>query len=371
MTFRWLRTGQEAYAASLEAVDAATRTIRCEVYIFESGEPGTSVRDALTRASARGVQVRVLLDAFGSLTLSDNYWEPLRQAGGEMRWFNPLSLQRFNIRDHRKLLVVDETVALVGGFNVAPMWRGDGLTSGWRDVGLRLTGPLADELAQSFDSMFSLADFRHRRFPRWRRSAARRHIPAAGGQLLLSGPGRGRSPIRRALQHDLARSSRVHIIAAYFLPPPRLRRAISRAARRGAQVQLILPGKSDIPLMQAASRSLYQRLLRAGVEIYEYAPQILHTKFVLLSDGVYVGSANLDVRSLSINYELLLRLTEPSVLSEAEAIFQEHLAHSQPIDRRTWRQARTVWSKIKERWASFLFTRIDPYVTRWQLEGWR
>ena len=371
MGFHWLRTGDEAFAAMLSAINAARRSVRFETYIFASGSPGDQFLAALVNARQRGARVQVLIDAFGSLELPDSYWNSLRRVGGEMHWFNRLSLDRFNIRNHRKLLVCDDSMAFVGGFNIASQWLGDGVTLGWRDLGLQLAGALATELARSFDEMYALAEFQHKRFVRFRRSRLRKQVHASGGELLLSGPGRGRSPIRRSLQHDLARSRTVKIIAAYFLPPLRLRRALTRVARRGGRVQLILPGQSDVPLMQAASRNLYQRLLRAGVEIYEYQPQILHTKFLLIDDTAYIGSANLDPRSLGINYDLLLRLPNPALATEAEQIFAEHLALSRPIEREAWRRARSFWTKLKERFACFLFTRIDPYITRKQLQGLR
>jgi cardiolipin synthase A/B len=367
----WLRTGDEAFAAMLSAIDAARHSVRLETYIFAAGSPGDQFLEALVNARLRGARVQVLLDAFGSLDLPDSYWNALRRVGGEMRWFNRLSLERFNIRNHRKLLVCDDSMAFVGGLNIAPPWLGDGVALGWRDLGLQLSGGVAGELARSFDEMHSLADFQHKRFVRFRRSHARKQVHASGCELLLSGPGRGHSPIRRALQHDLSLARTVQIIAAYFLPPLRLRRALTRVARRGGRVQLILPGKSDVPLMQAASRNLYQRLLRAGVEICEYEPQILHTKFVLIDDTAYMGSANLDPRSLGINYDLLLRLPDPALAAEGRRIFAEHLALSRPIEPKAWRRGRSFWAKLRERFACLLFTRIDPYVTRRQLQGLR
>ena len=369
--FHWLRTGDEAFAAMLAAIAAARRSVRFETYIFSAGDPGDRFLEALLDARQRGVRVQVLLDAFGSLELPDSYWQPLRHLGGEMRWFNPLSLDRFNIRNHRKLLVCDEPTAFVGGFNVSPEWLGDGVSQGWRDLGLELTGAVAGALAASFDEMYALADLRHHRLARFRRSRARKHVPACDCDLLLSGPGRGRGPIRRALLQDLALARTVQIIAAYFLPPLRLRRALARVARRGGQVQLILPEKSDVPLMQAAARSLYRRLLAAGVELYEYQPQILHTKFLVLDDNVFVGSANLDPRSLGLNYDLLLRLPHPELAAEARLIFADHLKHCRRIERSSWRKERSVWERLKGRFARFLFTRIDPFITRKQLQGLR
>jgi cardiolipin synthase len=368
---QWIQSGDEAFAAMVRSMDSATRSIRFETYIYASGQPGDEIREALVRAARRGVRVWVLLDAFGSLYLSDGYWDELRGAGGQFRWFNPLSLRRFNIRNHRKLLVADETRAFIGGFNVASEWLGDGLERGWRDLGLQLTGSLAVELAASFDAMFGLAEYQHRRFVRLRRTAAKRCVACPDGELLLNGPGRGFNSIKRALRQHLARAREVRVIAAYFLPPPRLRRAIARVARRGGRVQLILPAKSDVPLLQAATRSLYQRLLRAGVEIYEFEPQILHTKFLQVDASVFLGSANLDPRSLGINYDFLVRLDQPGVATEAQGIFDDYLRHSRRIELREWRQARSFWAKLRERIACFLFTRIDPWITRYQLRNFR
>jgi cardiolipin synthase A/B len=369
--FRWLCTGDDAFATAREAMESARATIRFESYIYAPGAPGDDYRDLLVAASRRGVRVRVLVDAFGSLTLPENYWDTLREAGGDVRWFNRMSLDRFNFRNHRKLLACDETAAIVGGFNVAPVSLGDGVRSGWRDVGLRLAGPLVPELEASFDALFDLADFRHRRLTRFRKLRTARTVQTTGGELLLSGPGRGQNLIYRSLQRDLKGARTVRIIAGYFLPPLRLRRALSRVTRRGGTVQLILAGQTDIPLMQAATRSLYQRLMRAGVEIHEYEPQVLHTKLLLLDQAIYVGSSNLDVRSFRINYELMLRLTVPDVVREATEVFESHLRHSRRIGRHDWRKARTLWAKLKERAALFLFTRIDPLIARRQLRSFR
>jgi len=369
--FHWLRTGDEAFAAMLSAMAAARSSIQLEMYIYNSGPLGQSFRDTLARASRRGVRVRVLIDSFGSITLTDSFWEPLRQAGGDLRWFNPIALRRFNIRNHRKLLVCDDRVAFIGGFNVAPEWAGDGVARGWRDLGLQIIGPPAQELSASFDEMFARADFKHKRFIRLRKRPVKQQTPDPAGELLLSGPGRGRSPIKLALRKDLATARIVQIIAAYFLPPRRLRRALAHVTRRGGRVQLILPGRSDVPLMQLATHSLYQRLLRAGVEIYEYQPQILHTKLVIAGDVAYAGSSNLDARSLNINYELLVRLTDERTVAEARDIFAEHLSRSRQVHRMLWRKSRTLWNKFKERWAYFFFARLDPYVARWQLRAMR
>jgi len=369
--FRWLSTGDDTFSAMLSAMEAAKTSIEFESYIYAASPIGGRFREGLVGACGRGVRVRVLIDSFGSITLPDSFWYRLRKAGGEMRWFNPLTLRRFNIRNHRKLLICDQHVAFVGGFNIAREWEGDGLTRGWRDLGLQLEGTLARELSASFDEMFARADFKHKRFIRLRRRPTKPLASEPAGQLLLSGPGRGRSPIKQALGKDLLQARTVQIIAAYFLPPLRLRRALMQVARRGGRVQLILPGKSDVPLIRLAARSLYQRLLRAGVEIHEYQPQILHTKLVVMDAVVYAGSSNLDTRSLNINYELLVRLTHDRAVAEARNIFAEHLSHCQQVHRLLWRKSRSIWNKAKERWAYLFFAKLDPYVARWQWQSMR
>jgi cardiolipin synthase len=364
--YRLIDTGDGVFPAMLAAIGAAQKTVRMEMYIFADDELGRQFLTVLVRAAQRGVKVRVLIDSFGSLTLPAGFWQPFQDAGGEVRWFNPIVLRRFGFRDHRKLLVCDEEVAFVGGFNITKQYSGDGVASGWRDIGLEIRTTPAAQLAAAFDEMFPLADFQHRRFTRLRRTPARRNVASGECQLLLSGPGRGRNPFDQALFQDLAHAKTVQIIVAYFLPTRRIRRALMRAARRGGRVQLILPGKSDVALSQLAGRSFYRRLLRAGVEIYEYQPQILHAKLMIVDGIVYVGSSNLDVRSLRINYELMLRFPKEQLAGEARGSFAQCLAHCERIELEKWRKSRTWWKRLRQRWAHFLLARVDPYVARWQ-----
>jgi cardiolipin synthase len=300
--------------------------------------------------------------------LPGDLWDSLRSAGGEVRQFNPMALKRFWIRNHRKLLVCDERVAFVGGFNISPEYEGDGIEDGWWDIGLKIEGPLAARLAVSFEDMFARADFRHRHFTRWREFSAKRAVSLPQEQILFSGPGRGQSPIKRALRKDLAGAKNVQLMVAYFLPSWRLRHDLMRIVRRGGRVQLILAGQTDVQLSKLAAQSLYRRLLRAGVEIYEYQPQILHAKLFIVDDAVYTGSSNLDTRSLQINYELMIRLAGGEIARQAREIIADTLRHCRRITREEWRQSRTLWQKIKQRWAYFLLSRIDPYVARHQ---WR
>lgn len=364
----WLCCGREIFPALLTAIDAAQHSVCLETYIFAAGHPGEGIRDALVRARQRGARVQVLIDAFGSMGLAAAFWKPLRAVGAEVRQFNPLPLNRLGIRDHRKLLVCDDQVAFVGGFNIASQYDGDGVTRGWYDLGLKVGGPLPAQLAAAFTEMFERADFQHKRFVRLRKSMARKLLLTPNEQLLLSGPGRGRNPLKRALRGDLARATNVRIMMGYFLPTWHIRRELTRIARHGGNVELILPGKSDVLISQLAGQTLYRRLLRAGVRIYEYQPQILHAKLIIFDDVVYAGSANLDPRSLSINYELMIRFNQREMAEEARGVFADRLKHCRQITPEQWRKSRTFWRRLKQRWAYWLLVRIDPYLARRQ---WR
>jgi cardiolipin synthase A/B len=362
--WRWLCAGQEIFPAMREAMAAAQKSIELETYIYSDGKLGRQILDALLAAAQRGVRVRVLVDALGSWLLPDGYFAPLVSAGGEVRWFNPLDLWRFGVRNHRKLLICDDSTVFIGGFNVADEYDGDGVTRGWCDVGVRMENPdLAAELTASFDEMFALADFHHKPLLRLHAFKRRRKPPEApAGEVLLSHPGRGASHFQTALYHDLVRAGDVRIVTAYFLPTRRLRRELMRVARRGGRVQLILAGQSDVLVSQLAGRSLYRRLLKAGVEIYEYQPQVLHAKLIISDGAVYVGSSNLDIRSLNLNYELMLRVEDEVVAAGAREIFERLLKHSRRIEPRQWRKSQTWWQRWKNHWAHFLLTRIDPLV---------
>jgi cardiolipin synthase len=260
------------------------------------------------------------------------------------------------------MLVCDGRIAFVGGFNVAPEYEGDGETRGWCDLGLSVTGELVAELAAAFDTMFARADFRHKILSRFLKREATLPVGTPKAQLLLGGPGRGVNPIARALHADLGRAREVRIMVAYFLPTRQLRADLLRTARRGCRVQLLLAGRSDVPLSHLAGRSLYRRFLKAGVEIYEYQPQVLHAKLFLIDLALYAGSANLDTRSLRINYELMLRLKNAELAASAHSIFDRRLSLSRRITAEDWARSNSLWRRLKHRLAYFVLVQLDPFI---------
>jgi len=364
----WLPTATAAYEQMLGALATAMASVRFEFYIYKADRTGDRFRQALVAAAARGAQVRVLLDAFGSSGLPPDYWQGLTQAGGQMAYFNPLSVVRLPIRSHRKLLVVDDWIAIIGGFNIGDEYEGDGFTRGWRDLGLAIQGPAVLRLASSFELLWQHRNFRHFRMIRLRRSVWRHRKKAgAGTEVMPIGLGMGRNTFDQSLLKALRGAQEVRIVASYFAPSFRLRRALMRAAHRGSRVRLILAGATDVPFVQAGARSLYRRMLAAGIEIAEYDAQVLHAKLGIIDDTVYVGSANLDARSLGLNYEIMIRRLDPALAAQGREIFDQDWGRSRPILASAWRKYWTWTRQVHGMVALFFITKIDPWYAHRQL----
>lgn len=365
-----LAGGSAAYACMWRLVRQARTAVELETYIYEAGAVGNRFLAELTDAARRGVRVRVLVDAFGSDTLPQGYFAPLLAAGGELRWFNPKRLLRINFRNHRKSLRADGE-AVVGGLNIADAYDGDGLESGWRDFAVRVDGPVVDTLAASFAHMWDLAAFGRRELRDFWRKGRRLAIGAqTQPELLLSGPGCPTAELRRRLLFDIRASRRMLAWAAYFLPSRRIGAAIRHAARLG-EVEFMLGERSDVAVSRWASERLFTRFLRAGLRIYCYRPQIVHAKALVLDDVVYVGSSNLDVRSLLINYELLLRIPSAALAARLRAEFETDRRHADTLDLVGWRRGRRWWQSLRSYVAYQLLARLDPYLAARSLRSLR
>ncbi len=361
--FQFLPTGATAIDALEELINQAQHSLCLEMYIYKSDATGERIRAVLLTACARGVRVRILLDDFGSAELAKNYFIELQKLGAELRFFNPSRALRAAFRNHRKLCVADRRIAVIGGINIGDEYAGDGVTQGWRDLGMRIEGALAQELEFTFDRMFVAARANTKAviafaYGRERKSASY-HAPL----LLTSGPGFHGSQLRKALHRDFWNANRVAIIAAYFTPPWQLRRALRSAAKRGI-VRLLLPGKSDVPIMRLAAQHLYERMLRHRIEIFEYQPQILHSKLVVVDDVVYVGSCNFDVRSLQLNFDFMVRIPSGELAAQARSIFTQDLARSNAVTLTEWNANDGLWRRAIRFVAFWLATRFDPFLAR-------
>src|SRR5258706_4231483 len=254
---RLLVAGREVYGAMWAAIAAASAQVQLETYIWKPGQVANRFLELLLAAARRGVRVELLLDAFGADGLPAGYFAPLKAAGARISWFNPVRVLRYSFRNHRKLLVVDNHIAVVGGLNIADEYDGDGISTGWRDFAVQLRGEVVAELSPSFARMQQLARFSPRALRHFAR-ARHRLAPTAGAtQLLVSGPGTRSRRLRQALRADLRRANDVGVYAAYLLPPGRMRRALRAAARRG-RVPIITGVRSDGALVQWAAERGYR-----------------------------------------------------------------------------------------------------------------
>ncbi len=365
----WLNTVDCGFASMLEAIDSACSTIDLEMYIFRNDAVGQGFRTALSDAQARGVKIRVMLDGLGSVVLTSDYWNELVKGGGEFRLFNPVRITGPIFRDHRKLLAVDGKVGFVGGYNIAEEYRGDGIERGWHDCGCRVDGPGVEVLIGAFEQMWQRSEHKRQFLPRLRKGSADHRTMGERLSLLLTGPGRAPFVMQDTLLADIRKAKTINIISAYFLPPRKLLRGLMRAARAGVKVRLLLAGKSDVQVALLAAHRLYHALLKAGVTIYEYQPQILHSKCYLIDQTAYIGSANMDIRSLRINYELLVRCEDPNLAGTVLQFFEEALIHSKLISLADWKSHRNFWTRMKEEWAWLILARLDPWLSQVQVSG--
>ncbi len=319
-----LRQGPVAFNALEAAIVGARRHIHLVYYIWESDRTGERLRDALMRACQRGVEVRLLLDDVGSRSTRQEFFQGLLAAGGQVERFlpvNPLNRQlALNNRNHRKIVVVDGETGFTGGMNVGDVYAG--LGESWRDLHARICGPVVHSLQEVF-----CQDWYHATGDDLVNTAYFPPITGRGkvwAQLLTSGPADDRWRAIHTLLFaaiNLARE-RVWIVTPYFVPDSSIVMALQTAALRGVDVRLLLPGRSDHPLVLHAGRSFLDQLLAAGVRVFELQGTMPHAKTVTV-DGIFstLGSANMDQRSFRLNFEANLFFYVAEIACELERDF--------------------------------------------------
>lgn len=354
-----LRDGVEAYPAMLEAIRGARRYIRLETYMFISDAVGELFGEALAEAAERGVHVKVLYDAVGSWTSRKGFFESLRQRGVDIRPFKPLALgqglRHLLRRDHRKILVVDGEVAFTGGVNISAHWAPLGQGANWRDDVLRMEGPVVRLLERRFLATWRMA-FQDC-FRSWRHSRPRRSSGRPRGDVALAVLSSRRS-IHRAYLHAIQRARRsVLVAAAYFVPDRRMVAALREAAGRGVEVCLLLNGRSDHPLLEHATRAFYEKLLAAGIRIFEWQRGVLHAKTAVV-DGVWgtLGSFNLERLSMRFNHEANVVFSDRRLGRELEDAFRRDCGSCREVDLVAFRR-RPLWRKLLER-VLYVFRKI-------------
>lgn len=365
-SIRLLKNGTEVFPAMFDAIDRAVSCVVLEMYIYADDGTGRDVLGRLVNAARRGIRVMVLVDAVGSWSLSEAFWDELKNAGGMVRRFRPVSRGMFLFRNHRKLLLVDDRTAFIGGLNIADEYfRGSGGELPWRDNALEITGREVMRLRRSFDRMWARADLPFRStFFRSRHDREGRKTAAGRLQFLESGPENPMHPVRRVYRQLIRGSAAgIDLAMGYFYPHGGTLRALKRAVNRGVRVRLLFPRKSDIPMARWAARGLYGRLLRSGMEVWEYLPTMMHAKLAIVDDALIAGSANMDIRSGRINYELVAVVNSKGLADRARADFEQDLSQADRITLREWR-ARPLFQRFKE-WISYwLLARLDIFIAR-------
>ncbi len=356
--------GDAILDATLALIHGAIRDLRFEMYIWADDAVGREFSEALKAALARGVAVRGLVDGVGSWG-ADAMVNELKAAGADLRWFHPVASWRpklWNRRNHRKLLISDGREAVVGSANWGLDYRPSENPEAFLDMGLVLRGPSLGDLVADFSAA-------------WRRSEDEDPPPPPSGegppmwvgawredafvQVVSSAAPGGRVALRRHFHLLLSQvRSELLVANAYFIPGVRIMQRLMRLARRERRVILLLPGASDQPFVQAASRHIYGPLLARGVRIFERESTMLHAKAAVLDgEALFTGSANLDPRSFHLNLELNLLVRQPEVVQEAKARFEAQLPLSREREAAAWLR-RPAWARA---WSWF------AYQFRWWL----
>lgn len=339
-----LRNGDQIFPAMLASIENATTSIDFLTFVYWTGSIGSQFADALGRAAARGVRVRVLLDGVGAKPVDRELVRRMDDHGVDVRWFRPPDPRhpfQANHRTHRKVMVCDELVGFTGGVGIADEWLGDGHTDGaWRDTHVRITGPAVNGLRAAFldnwiETEPCLFDAEVDEFP----------DPGTPGdvdvQVIMGTAEPGWNTISMTVRAvvELA-SERIRITTAYFVPDDDLTGRLIAAAARGVAVQLLIPGPgADKRFVQLAGEDRYRALLGAGVEIWNYQPSMLHAKVMTVDGAVgIVGSANFNHRSTSLDEEVNLVVFDERFVAELEADFDTDLTRSEHIDLSRWKR---------------------------------
>ncbi|TAL25891.1 MAG: hypothetical protein EPN94_04430 [Nitrospirae bacterium] len=356
--------GKELFKMIFDSVAKAKKLICLEFYIFRNDETGNELARLLKKKAREGVYIYILYDHFGSIGTPRKFWEELKRAGINVRgsrpfkWTAPL---RYVHRDHKKLIIIDGEKAFTGGLNIANEYRGyyfkrlKRRKEGWRDTGLMLEGPIARTLLNAFRKSWVIWGGE----PILQESS----VPAESNGLpvlpIFASSARGRRKLRRLLYYSInhARES-IFLTTAYFTPSRRMAYILSEAVKRGVDVKLLLPAASDISAAHYAGRASFTKLLKAGVEIYNYRGEILHAKTSVFDERwSIIGSANLDFQSLRRNDEGNVGILDEDFGRQMTDVFHEDLKQSIKIELGEWLR-RDFLEKFKEQFFALFRRRL-------------
>jgi cardiolipin synthase A/B len=349
----------------IDAIEKAEHSVRLFYYIFADGMAGQTVRSALLDARARGVSVSILIDGFGSAELNEGFFGSLIAAGASFARFHSRFGRRYLLRNHQKMLIIDETTVIIGGANIADDYfveptRG----SQWHDLSLSIAGPtIPARLATYFDDLSNWVASERLGIRSLQRILAA-HSDASGPlRWLHGGPFQRHSPFTATLRTDLEAATSVDMIQAYFSPNWSFLRRLWRIARRG-RVRVVTAARSDNATTIGAARHCYPALLKRRAQLYEFDRHKLHMKLIVIDDVTYIGSANYDTRSLYINVELMLRIEDAAFAAQMRDFCTGHHAQSQPISHDFLKRIAGPFRRLRWLLAYFLVSTVDYTITR-------
>ena len=348
-----LENGDAIFPAMLEAIAGAQKTITFETYIYWSGVVGKKFSTALSERARAGVKVHVTIDWHGGNKLMVEHLAQMKEAGVQVQVYRPLhwyNMGRLNNRTHRKLLVVDGRIGFTGGVGIADEWMGHAQDPDhWRDMHFKVQGPVVAQLQAAFNNnwikstgeVLNGADY----FP------VLESVGEVDANMFMSSPTGGSESMHLMFLMVIAASKRsIDLSAAYFVPDPVMMQALIAARERGVRVRVLLPGQNtDSEAVRLASKSCWGALIKAGIEIHEYQPTMIHNK-LLVADGVMasVGSTNFDMRSFQLNDEASLNIYDAEFATRMTGVFEQDLQQAKQYTYEMW--ARRPWKdKVMEK----------------------
>ena len=355
---------QDRLGAVLGLIARAEKSIQMFFYMFGDDATGREVRDALVTAANNGVHVQLIIDSFGSGNVSDRFFDALVGAGGCYHCFSTRKGLGYIIRNHQKILIADSAHALVGGFNITDDYFGRAGDNSWEDLGIIVSGAQAQKLSDYFEDLARASNNGKVRYSSIR-NIIHQWRPGIGQvQWLLGGPTNRISPWAITFKLSLEAGKKFDIVSAYFSPSQTILRRLAKAAKHNKGSRLVVAGKTDNNATIAAARLLYRYLMRRKTRIFEFQSRPLHMKLMVIDDTVYIGSANLDVRSMFINLEIMVRVKDAGLALHMRKLIDEMVKQSEEQTRILLKARDSYWSRFKAALAYFLVNSVDYTIGR-------
>ena len=354
--------GRDRLETLCRLIDEAHSSVKIFYYTFQKDSSGQRVLDSIVAAAKRGVDVQLMVDRFGT-DAPNEFFDPVKENGGKFAIFSPKFSRRYLIRNHQKMCIIDDTIAMVGGFNLSDQYFAEPQDNGWCDIGVQMKGPVVDDLIKWFDQLSAYSEDSSSQYRAIRQLIKDWQPGNKNVSLTLGGPTRSPSNWARMVKRDIANASRLDMVMAYFSPPRSFRRLLGKLAKQG-KARLVMAGRSDNLTTVYAARATYGGLLRSGAQIYEFQPTKLHMKLIVIDDIVYFGSANFDHRSIRLNLELMFRFKDQEFADRMRALIDGLAEASIEVTPALHSKRRGWWTAVKWWLGWTLVSTIDYTVAR-------